>query len=189
MGFNDNSWSVDLAQIHLWKSETLQAMSASPEFVQRQDIAAGKITQSIAVKLGYLLPKIDSEALSELQIEVVGAAVKLATMIHCSTTDYYFVFEENSGTFIRNDLNSFEVRNASSERLVRPGTLLAMNIEDPIGERILFVQPALYRRRRGVADRLLQKGVILGRMFEQGSSVEQGPNVEQGRGQESSRSP
>ena len=158
-------------------------MSASPEFVQRQDIAAGKITQRIAVKLGYLLPKIDSEALSELQIEIVGAAVKLATMIHCSTTDYYFVFEENSGTIIRNDLNSFEVRNASSGRLVKPGTLLVVNIEDPIGERILVVQPALYRRRRGAADRLLQKGVILGRMFEQT------PNVEQGRGQESGRSP
>ena len=158
-------------------------MSASPEFVQRQDVVAGKITQSIAVKLGYLLPKIDSEALSELQIEVVGAAVKLATMIHCSTTDYYFVFEENSGTLIRNDLNSLEVRNASSGRLVRPGTLLVVNIEDPIGERILVVQPALYRRRRGAADRLLRKGVILGRMFEQT------PNVEQGRGQESSRSP
>ena len=142
-------------------------MRASDGFAQRQNEAASIVTEHVYLELGPLLSKLespDSKAMSNFHDEVVMAAVKVASTMRCSSTSYFVAFTENASLLYQSDFNKYQIRDA------RSGMLLKLDNPSPkeqgaIGNRILTVQPGLYKRPRRAESIELQKPILLARIW------------------------
>ena len=154
--------NADPVFIDLWKSETLQAMRASDGFAQRQNEAASTVTEHVYRQLGPFLSKLeslDSKAISNFHGEVVMTAVRLASTMRCSSISYFAAFTDNVSPISQSDLFTYQIRDAESGKLKpdKPGS----KQEVAIGDRILTVQPGLYKRARTAEAIELQKPIVL----------------------------
>lgn len=141
-------------------------MSASVEFAHRQEAASRSIAKEADTLLKTFLPRLEKKAVSMFRQDVIKPAIALASRIRCSTSSYNLDITRKSGCLNRNDLNRFQVRNARSGKMLKADQTLFVTNAGAIGESILMVQPALYRRRKAAEDILLKKAIVLAKVFE-----------------------
>ncbi|KAL6715321.1 hypothetical protein ACLMJK_007586 [Lecanora helva] len=154
--------SRDPAFIALWESETVRALcGANSNFAQIRDAQVRSIHKYADGLLHDLLPNRTREAMKEFRREIVGRSIELASIIRCSSKEFYFDFNAKLGPIIQDDLKNAEFRDAASKKVLKPSGQNAMSQADVIGEGILVVQPALRRRRVDAADVVLRKPLIL----------------------------
>lgn len=142
-------------------------MRASDGFAARQNEAASTVTEHVHRQLGPFLSELeslDSKAMSNFHDEVVMAAVKLASTMRCSSTSYFAAFADNASHLYQSDLKRYQIRDAKSGKLEpdNPGS----KKDGAIGDKILTVQPGLYKRPRRAEAIELQKPIVLARTWE-----------------------
>ena len=160
----------------------MNAMSMQPDFKEQQSKAAEKITQKAQSFLAPVLPSLDHEGMVSFYEDVVAIAINLATDIRLSTKKYYFSFDtgpssqrtssslsplsiSGSRLYLR-DLERYRVRNVGTGKLLKPNKFPIDVRDAAIGECISLVEPALYRRRIGGEDTILQKAHVLATLLE-----------------------
>ena len=160
----------------------MNAMSSQPTFEKRQIKAAEQIVEKAEAFLAPVLPGLDHGGLVSLKKDVVEVAISLATNIRLSTKKYYFNFAMSpnsqmtssspsqmtiSGSRLyRSDLEKYNVRDLDTGKTLKLNKASRDARDQIIGERILLVEPALYRRRRGAEDAILQKPLVLVQLSE-----------------------
>lgn len=148
-------------------------MCARSRFPRLQQEHARAISKEAAFGLESILPKVSSTALAKLQDEVIIPAVVLATKIRCSFTHYYFDFIKLSG-IQRQNLDAVQLRNVKSGKRIPSSHAYISDATGIIGQDLLTIQPALYRRRPGMEDAVLSPAVLLTKLIEQSLPQEGG---------------
>ena len=162
----------------------MNAMSVHPDFEKRQSKAAEKIVEKAQTFLAPVLPGLDHGALISLYKDVVEVAIRLATSMRLSTKRYYFSFAMSpdspmaspspyqltasgaGGKLYRSDSERYQLRDLSTGKRLKANKASRDARDEIIGERILLVEPALRRRRRGAEDVVLQKPLVLAQLSE-----------------------
>ncbi len=143
----------------------MNAMSIHPDFEERQSKAAEKIVEKAQSFLAPVLPGLDDEGLISLYKDVIEFAIHLATNMRLSTKSYYFSFAmspdspmaspsppqltTSGGKLYRSDSERYRIRDLSTGKRLKSTKPSRDARDEIIGERILLVEPALRRRRRG----------------------------------------
>lgn len=161
----------------------MNAMSIQPNFAKRQSKAAEKMVEKAQSFLAPVLPGLDHAGLVSLHKDVVEVAMNLATDIRLSSKSYYFSFAMSLSSQVvtptsscqlptggsklySSDLERYQVRDLGTGKTLKLSKPSRESRDEIIGKRILLVEPALCRRRRGAEDAILQKARVLAHLSE-----------------------
>ncbi len=161
----------------------MNAMSIQPSFEKRQSKAAEKIMKKAQSFLAPVLPGLDHGGLVSLHKDVIKVAINLATDIRLSSKSYHFSFAMSLNSQVMtpssscqlptggsklysSDLERYHVRDLGTGKTLKSSKPSRDARDQVIGKRILLVEPALCRRRRGAEDAILQKARVLAHLLE-----------------------
>ncbi len=168
-----SSLDTDPKSIHIWRSETLLALSATRVVREGRQKAVVHATHSIFEQVAKYFPIIISnkQSLDSLHDRVVAPAAKLADIIRTSSTTYEF--KSATETFLFLTAYNFTQQNLSDYRLVDIDTRKTLKADSPveasgngqIGSGIMVLTPALYRCDPGRETLQLVKATSLIQLF------------------------
>ena len=158
----------------------MNAISATSAYPSRQKEFAKSVTIEAADFLEPLLPKRAKNAMNAFHREITEPAVNFACILRKSSASYEFLFmadptlhqnkrpelpplEKNSLLF-PGELERSEILDIETRKTLKPSRL-EQGRDGSIGNRILIIHPALYRRRAD-DEILLGKQLLLAQLPE-----------------------
>ena len=171
---------LDPSSIGLWRSDALAALSSTTSYGRHQEEAAQDITKEASEFLEPLLPHRKHGAMSKFHNEVTMPAIKLASTMRRSTSNYRFVYRVAPNTYseerpplprpgeasrlYKADLQDMDIVDVGTHIKLKKHKEYKEAKDGSIGESILVVHPALHRMgpTEGIS---LSKQVTLANLF------------------------
>lgn len=168
--------AADDSSIALWRSEALNALCSTEEYVTKKRNAIEDIVLEGKDFLGSLVLKDSDRAFTSFEHDVIEAAISFDRTMRQSTTNYYFIFEPQSKQVPQGHrplsspqtgqllfLSCFEmaaVIDITTGKKFTSKSIVEIDDHGPIGQKALNIYPALCCRR-GKSELILGKQLIL----------------------------
>ncbi|KAI4195682.1 MAG: hypothetical protein LQ346_003375 [Caloplaca aetnensis] len=174
----DREWALSLLDtdpksINIWRSETLNALSATQDVQQGRRKAVECATRSIFERVAEYLPIIinSQQSLNSLRNRVVAPAAKLADTIRTSSTTYEFKYTTKMLLSItaynvtQQNLSGYRLVDIDTRKTLKPDSPVEASGNGQIGSGIMVLAPALYRCDPGREALQIVKATFLIQLF------------------------
>ena len=151
----------------MWRSETLTAIAATPDFTSNREAEINDILEMIFQDIGRSFPIIHFQVQSRQRLlyEVVLPAARLASKIQGAATIYEVYVSgdpfRKRNRFIINDHTTTKMVDIKTRKIVKGSSATSQNGERRISNIVIPIEPSLSRIDEDEASTLLRPEVYL----------------------------